>query len=149
MSKHGGGSIINISSIGGMQAGPGNLTYGAAKAAVIHFSKGTAIGLGPHGIRVNCIAPGNIETPIMGQMLGANLPEPERLQMMAGVREFLIGRQPLKLQGMPEDIAEAALYFASDRSRFVTGTLLQVDGGMVTGAPATGKSFSEVAKRPS
>jgi len=148
MSKHGGGSIINISSIGGMQAGPGNLTYGATKAAVIHFSKGTAIDLGPHGIRVNCIAPGNIETPIMGQMLGANLPEQERLKMMAGVREFLIGRQPLKRQGMPEDIAEAALFFASDRSRFVTGTLLQVDGGMVTGTPATGKGFSEVAKGP-
>src|SRR5262245_58031894 len=64
MAKHGGGSIINNSSIGGISAGGGVMTYRAAKAAVIHFSKCIAIELAPHGIRVNCIAPGHIATAL-------------------------------------------------------------------------------------
>jgi NAD(P)-dependent dehydrogenase (short-subunit alcohol dehydrogenase family) len=147
MSKNGGGSIINVSSIGGVQPG-GVITYGAAKAAVIHFGKSAALNLGKYGIRVNCILPANIETPIMGQMMGGHLPEAERAKMMKGVREFLISRQPLQLQGQEQDIAEAALYFASDRSRYVTGTTLPVDGGMLVGSPATGKGFGDSAQKP-
>lgn len=148
MMKNGGGSIINVSSIGGMTSGPSNFVYGATKAGVIHFSKGASIALGPHKIRVNVISPGNIETPIMGQMVAPNLPEAERAQMVKKIREFLIARQPLAVQGRPEDIAQAALFFASERSSFVTGNVMAVDGGMVNGAPETGKGFSEAAKRP-
>jgi NAD(P)-dependent dehydrogenase (short-subunit alcohol dehydrogenase family) len=148
MSKNGGGSIINVSSIGGMQAG-GLAAYGTAKAAVIHYTKTAAFDLGQYAIRVNCILPGNIETPIMGHMLGAHLSEEERAKMMKGVREFLMDRQPLKRQGQEQDIAEAALYYASDRSRYVTGATLAVDGGMLLGSPQTGKGFGEVvAQRP-
>jgi NAD(P)-dependent dehydrogenase (short-subunit alcohol dehydrogenase family) len=68
--------------------------------------------------------------------------------MVKKIREFLIARQPLAVQGRPEDIAQAALFFASERSSFVTGNVMAVDGGMVNGAPETGKGFSEAAKRP-
>jgi NAD(P)-dependent dehydrogenase (short-subunit alcohol dehydrogenase family) len=148
MSKNGGGSIVNISSTGAMQPGPGLWAYGAAKAAVIHFTKCAAVDLGEYAIRVNCIAPGNIETPIMGAMMGANLSEQERAELMKSVRAFLISRQPLQRQGTPEDLADAVMYFARDRSSFVTGTVLTVDGGMVTGSPATASSFQNSANRP-
>jgi len=147
MSKNGGGSIINVSSVGGMTFGEGNIIYNATKAAVIHFSKGSAIGLGKHRIRVNVISPANIETPIMGQLVAPDLSEAERAQMVTKVREFLISRQPLPVQGRPEDIAQAALFFASDRSSYVTGQVMAVDGGMSTGAPATGQGFAAATAR--
>jgi NAD(P)-dependent dehydrogenase (short-subunit alcohol dehydrogenase family) len=98
MAANGGGSIINVTSVGGTQAGDGVMTCRASKAAVIQFTKSAAIELACHEVRVNAIAPGKMPTP-------------------------------LKREGTPEDVAEAALYFASDRSRYVTGTILPVDGG--------------------
>jgi NAD(P)-dependent dehydrogenase (short-subunit alcohol dehydrogenase family) len=136
MSANGGGSIINMSSIGGIQPAPSQWAYHASKAAVIMFSRSAAIGLGPDGIRVNCIAPGNIETPILGQTMLSHLPDDARAEAMRKLRSYLISRQPLPRQGVTADIAEAALYFAGDRSSFVTGTLLPVDGGMLAGSPA-------------
>lgn len=138
MAEHGGGSIINITSIGGIQAGGGVMIYRASKAAVIQFTKAAAIELAYHEIRVNAIAPGNIPTPILGKS-GTGM-DPERLkQFEARIRETMREDRPLKREGTPEDVAEAALYFATDRSRYVTGTVLPVDGGTVAGKPIRSK----------
>jgi NAD(P)-dependent dehydrogenase (short-subunit alcohol dehydrogenase family) len=109
MAAHGGGSIINMTSTGGTQAGGG--TYRASKAAVIQFTKSAAIELACYEIRVNAIAPGNIPTEPVANG-----------------------------EGTPADIAEAALYFASERSRYVTGTVLPVDGATVAGMAIRSKS---------
>jgi NAD(P)-dependent dehydrogenase (short-subunit alcohol dehydrogenase family) len=132
MAYSGGGSIINLTSIGGIQAGGGVMTYRASKAAVIQFTKSAAIELAYYEIRVNAIAPGNIPTPLL--KTSAVDMDPEQLERYeAGIRETMRADRPLKREGTPEDIAEAALYFASDRSRYVTGTVLPVDGGTVAG----------------
>jgi NAD(P)-dependent dehydrogenase (short-subunit alcohol dehydrogenase family) len=135
MSTDGGGSIINMSSVGGIQPGPSQWAYQTSKAAIITFTKSSAIDLGRFAIRVNCIAPGNIETPILEQTMVSHLPAEEREEAMAKIRAIIISRQPLQRQGTTDDIAEAALYFASDRSSYVTGTLLPVDGGLIAGSP--------------
>lgn len=138
MVEHGGGSIINITSIGGIQAGGGVMIYRASKAAVIQFTKAAAIELAHHEVRVNAIAPGNIPTPILGKS-GAGM-DPEQLkQFEARIRETMREDRPLKREGTPDDVAEAALYFATDRSRYVTGTVLPVDGGTVAGKPIRSK----------
>ena len=132
MSGAGGGSIVNVSSIGGVRAGKRVMTYRASKAAVLHFTKCAAIDLGTYGIRVNCIAPGNIPTPILEssvkQMTGN-----DRDAFVKTMRQRMRTDRPLERDGTPEDVAEAALYFAGDRSRYVTGTVLPVDGGTVAG----------------
>ena len=132
MASHGGGSIINMTSIGGIQAGGGVMTYRASKAAVIQFTKSAAIELAYYEIRVNAIAPGNIPTPLLATTAG-NLNPEERERYEASIRETMRADRPLKREGTPTDIAEAALYFASDRSRYVTGNVLPVDGGTVAG----------------
>jgi NAD(P)-dependent dehydrogenase (short-subunit alcohol dehydrogenase family) len=146
MSQNGGGSIINITSIGGMNPGPSLWAYNASKAAVIHFTKSSAIEIGGYGVRANCIAPGNIETPIMAQTMAGHLPPEEKAAVMKNIRSFLISRQPLQLQGVPEDTAQAALFFASDRSRYITATVLPVDGGLVAGSPSTAGGFRDSLK---
>jgi NAD(P)-dependent dehydrogenase (short-subunit alcohol dehydrogenase family) len=132
MAEHGGGAIINISSIGGILAGGGVATYRASKAAIIQFSKSAAIELAQYEIRVNCIAPGSIPTPILQS--SASPEDRERLAAFeAKIRQQMQDDRPLKRQGTPDDVAEAVLYFATDRSRYVTGTVLPVDGGTVAG----------------
>jgi NAD(P)-dependent dehydrogenase (short-subunit alcohol dehydrogenase family) len=120
MKANGGGSIINISSIGGINAGPGVTSYRAAKAALIHLTKSNAVELGKYLIRVNCVAPAHIATAMtsydMGPVIEAN--------------------QPLPRHGQPEDVAYAALYLASDWSAQVTGVVLPVDGGTAAGRPS-------------
>jgi NAD(P)-dependent dehydrogenase (short-subunit alcohol dehydrogenase family) len=132
MAAHGGGSIINMTSIGGIQAGGGVMTYRASKAAVIQFTKSAAIELAYYEIRVNAIAPGNIPTQIVATS-ATNIDPAEIERYEAAIRETMRADRPLKREGTPADIAEAALYFASDRSRYVTGTVLPVDGGTVAG----------------
>ena len=132
MRDHGGGSIINLTSIGGIQAGGGVMTYRASKAAVIQFTKSAAIELAHYEIRVNAIAPGNIRTGIVRKSAsGEDLEELERFEET--IRAQMRADRPLKREGTVEDVAEAALYFATDRSRYVTGTVLPVDGGTVAG----------------
>jgi NAD(P)-dependent dehydrogenase (short-subunit alcohol dehydrogenase family) len=127
-----GGSIINVTSIGGILAGGGVLTYRASKAAVIQFTKSAAIELAHYEIRVNAIAPGNIRTGIVRK--AASGEDREKLEEFeAKIRETMRNDRPLKREGTAEDVAEAALYFATDRSRYVTGTVLPVDGGTVAG----------------
>ena len=132
MAAHGGGSIINLTSIGGIQAGGGVMTYRASKAAVIQFTKSAAIELAHYEVRVNAIAPGNIPTPLVAKS-AADMDAEQLERYEAGIRETMRADRPLKREGTPDDIAEAALYFASDRSRYVTGTVLPVDGGTVAG----------------
>jgi NAD(P)-dependent dehydrogenase (short-subunit alcohol dehydrogenase family) len=132
MSRSGGGSIINLTSIGGIQAGGGVQTYRASKAAVIQFTKAAAIELAHYEIRVNAIAPGNIRTAIVRKSAaGEDLEKLEEFE--AKIREQMRNDRPLKREGTMEDVAEAALYFATDRSRYVTGTILPVDGGTSAG----------------
>jgi NAD(P)-dependent dehydrogenase (short-subunit alcohol dehydrogenase family) len=132
MSTHGGGSIINLTSIGGIQAGGGVMTYRASKAAVIQFTKSAAIELAHYEIRVNAIAPGNIRTAIVAKSASAE--DRGRLeQFEEGIRAQMRADRPLKREGTVDDVAEAALYFAGDRSRYVTGTVLPIDGGTVAG----------------
>jgi NAD(P)-dependent dehydrogenase (short-subunit alcohol dehydrogenase family) len=126
MVKHGGGSIINTTSIAALRPGGGVMIYRASKAGVIQFSRSVAIELGEYGIRVNCIAPGLIPTGITNYDM-----TPVRRQM-----------QPLNRKGMPADVANAALYLASERSAQVTGMVLPVDGGASVGPPA--RPFEEV-----
>lgn len=115
-----GGSIINTTSIAGIQPGVGFSSYRVAKAGVIHFSRCAAIELAELGLRVNVIAPGNIATQINA----------------AFDTESVVARiQPLQRLGSPQDLANAAVYLASDRAAQVTGVVLPVDGGTTTGPP--------------
>jgi NAD(P)-dependent dehydrogenase (short-subunit alcohol dehydrogenase family) len=120
MAAHGGGSIINNSSIGGVMAGAGVVTYRTSKAAVIHFTKSAAIDLAEYEIRVNCVAPAHILTAITSYDMGP----------------VIKNTQPLQRQGRPEDVADAVCYLASDRTAQITGVVLPVDGGTSAGPPA-------------
>ena len=112
-----GGSIINMSSIVGVHGQGGQVNYAASKGGLIAYSKSLAKEVGSRGIRVNCIAPGFIETDMT-----AVLKEDLKNSMIESV--------PLKRGGKPEDIANAALFLGSDMSTYVTGQVLGVDGGM-------------------
>ncbi|MGH6958291.1 MAG: SDR family NAD(P)-dependent oxidoreductase [Caulobacteraceae bacterium] len=131
MLERGGGSIVNTASIAGLQAGYGPLAYSAAKAAVIHMTRCAAAELAPKGVRVNAICPGLIATSIFGTAMG--MPRAVADQMAARVAQNAAAAQPVKKPGLPEDIARAALYLASDESAFVTGTHIVVDGGITVG----------------
>ncbi len=120
MLERGGGSLIFTSTFVGHTAGmPGMAAYAASKAGLIGLAQVLAAEYGPQGIRANALLPGGTDTP-MGQSV-ANTPEME---------DFVAGLHALKRIAQPEEIAEAALYLASDRASFVTGTSLLVDGGV-------------------
>lgn len=131
MMARGGGSVINTASIAGLQAGFGPLAYSCAKSAVIHMSRCAAAELSPQKIRVNAICPGLIATSIFGASLG--LPRESADQMAAQIADVGAKVQPIPKAGLPEDIALAALFLASDDSVFVTGTHIVVDGGITIG----------------
>jgi NAD(P)-dependent dehydrogenase (short-subunit alcohol dehydrogenase family) len=135
MAVHGGGSIINVASIAGVQPGHGFSCYRASKAGVIHFTKSAAIELGSHLVRVNCICPGNIPTD-MGTFAtpapGMAQSDGDRIQK--AVRVVRMTHQPLQRQGQPNDIGQAAAFLGGDRSLQITGQVLSVDGGASTGA---------------
>jgi NAD(P)-dependent dehydrogenase (short-subunit alcohol dehydrogenase family) len=114
------GNIINISSVAGLRGQAGGVTYCTAKGAVTIMTYALADELGPHGIRVNAIHPGYIETA----MFEEDVPGPENRA------EILAEEIPLRRIGEPRDIARAAVYLASGDSGYVTGTSLAVDGGM-------------------
>jgi NAD(P)-dependent dehydrogenase (short-subunit alcohol dehydrogenase family) len=127
MAKAGGGSIINTASGWGLAGGPRAALYCASKGAVVLLTKAMAIDHGPQKIRVNCICPGDTNTGMLrneAQQLG----EPEDLFLADSAR------RPLGRIGKAEEIAQAALYLASDASSFVTGTALVVDGGGLAGS---------------
>ncbi len=129
MRERGSGSIINTASVAGLQAGWSPHLYSVAKAAVIHLTRSVALELGADGIRVNCICPGIIATPLAAGRAGT--PQATLDKMKAGLgRTQVLGRI-----GDPIDIANAALWLASDESSFVTGHAQVVDGGAYAGKP--------------
>ena len=132
MAAHGGGSIINNSSMAAIKAGFGVMIYRAAKAAVVHFTKSVAIDLAEYGVRVNCIAPGHIRTEMTAYSTPGMTPDViERVKK--AVASVTDSSRPLKRQGTSVDVAQAALYLASDRSAQITGVVLPVDGGASAG----------------
>ncbi len=137
MAAQGTGSIINVASVNGIRAGLGGHYYSAAKAASIHLTRCAAVELGEKGIRVNSISPGMIATGAFGKY--GDMPSdeaddhPEYAE--AAIRSVVPRWQPLQRVGHVDDIAQAALYLASDASRFVTGQNLVVDGGITAGWP--------------
>ena len=112
------GAIVTVSSMWGVTGGSCEAPYSAAKAGVIGLTKALAKELGPSGIRVNCVAPGAIET----DMTAFLTPED---------RSALAGEAPLGRMGAPEEVAEAVRFLAGEEARFITGQVLRVDGGMV------------------
>ncbi len=124
MGKRGGGSIVNISSIGGLVGVGGAIAYTASKHAVTGMTKVAALELAALNVRVNSIHPGGVDTAMV------EMPD----ELRAGVRERGgMPQIPLARIGLPEEIARAALFLASDESSYCTGTALLVDGGMLAG----------------
>ena len=122
MAAGGGGSIINISSGWGLKGGPDASSYCASKGAVVNLTRAMAIDHGPQNIRVDCICPGDTDTPMLrseARQLG--------LDEEAFLAEFAV--RPLARLGTPDDIARAVGYLASDAASWVTGAVLVVDGG--------------------
>lgn len=134
MAEHGGGVILNNASIAGILPGPALMTYRATKAAVIMVSKSLAIDLAEYGIRVNCLAPGHIRTNLTAFSIpGMTAEQVEKVK--AAVSPAMDSNQPLKRHGSPADVAQAALFLASDRAAQVTGVVFPVDGGITAGDP--------------
>lgn len=131
MRAQGGGSIISTASVAGLQNGFGPILYSTAKAAIVHMTKVAAAQLGPMNIRVNCICPGLIATPIFAKAIGLATQVAD--QTVAAITQATTGSQPIPRAGLPADIAEAALYLASDGAAFVSGHALVVDGGLTVG----------------
>jgi NAD(P)-dependent dehydrogenase (short-subunit alcohol dehydrogenase family) len=143
MKRQGGGSIISTASVAGLRSGFGPHVYSAAKAAVIQLTRTVAMELGEHNVRVNCICPGGIATPIFGKGLGLSAERADEIvPLMKGVLENV---QPIKRAGLPEDIAQAALWLASDDSTFVNGEALVVDGGLSGGHSWSESQFRRTA----
>ena len=131
MKAQGTGCIISTASVAGVGIGFGPHIYSAAKAAVIHLTKSVANELGEHGVRVNAICPGGIATPIFGKGMGLDAEQADLTVELMKAR--LAQGQPIRRAGLPQDIAEAAAWLASDGASFVTGHALVVDGGITTG----------------
>ena len=129
-----GGVILNTASIAGTLAGIGMMTYRASKAALIQFSKSAAIDLAQHGIRVNCIVPGHVRTELSSfRQAGAGAAAAQRLD--AAVDAVYLSNQPIKRRGEPIDVANLALFLATDKSRQMTGAVLPVEAGVTAGDP--------------
>lgn len=131
MKRQDGGNIINMASIAGLRGVSQNHPYSAAKAAVIQITRTVAMELAPHKIRVNSICPGSIVSSIFGASKGMS--SAESAKTYENLSRLFEKAQPLLRAGVPEDIANAALWLASDDSSFVTGHALVVDGGMSAG----------------
>lgn len=114
-----GGAIVNTASVGGFLGSPNAASYVASKHAVVGLTKTAALENAPAGIRINCVAPGTVETDMIEQFVRGNL----------ALRDHIASLHPLGRIGRPEEIAQAILWLCSDRSSFVTGHVLTVDGG--------------------
>lgn len=122
MARGGGGAVVNIGSGWGLKGGPQAASYCASKGAVVNLTRAMAIDHGPQGVRVNCVCPGDTDTPLLRS---------EAQQLGEDVAAFLASsaERPIRRLGTPEDTARAVLYLASDAASWVTGTTLVVDGG--------------------
>ncbi len=122
MKESKGGSIVNIASGWGLKGGPKAVAYCASKGGLINMTRAMAIDHGKDGIRVNCVAPGDIDTPMLRE---------EAKQLGVNLQEFLeeAADRPIRRLGKPEDVANAVLFLASDLSSWITGSVIVVDGG--------------------
>ena len=120
------GSIVTVASVEGIEGAEGGSTYNASKGGVILLTKNMAMDYGRMGIRVNCVCPGFIDTPLFRQVVGNDA-------FPAEIRERIRTQHKLGRFGKPEEIAGAALFLASDDASFVTGIALPVDGGFTAG----------------
>ena len=126
MLEAGRGSIVNTASIAGLVGLRDRAAYCASKGAVIAFTRQVALQYAETGVRCNCICPGTVDSPWVGRLLD-EADDPEV------ARTALVARQPMGRLGRPDEVAEAALYLASDAAAFVTGSALVIDGGLVAG----------------
>jgi NAD(P)-dependent dehydrogenase (short-subunit alcohol dehydrogenase family) len=131
MRQRGGGSVINTSSISALQTGYAPIAYSVAKAGVLHYTRMAATELSKHRIRINAVVPGFIATSIFGQGFGLDREASRELAQAVAAKSG--SANPIGRSGLPRDIAEAVLFFASDAAGFVTGTHLTVDGGLTIG----------------
>lgn len=131
LAAQGSGSIINTASVAGLRAGYAPHVYSVAKAAVIQLTRSVAMELGEKGVRVNCICPGGIATPLLAGAFTSD--QVDETAALAMVKQVMSAYQPLQRAGLPEDIASAALWLASEDSSFVNGHALVVDGGLTGG----------------
>ncbi|MDT3444705.1 MULTISPECIES: SDR family NAD(P)-dependent oxidoreductase [unclassified Pseudofrankia] len=120
MVKQGGGSIINVSALAGAHVGTTNHAYCASKAGIVGLSRALALGYGPAGVRTNVLCPGLIETPLVSHILGDS----------EWTEKYSKG-SPLGRLGRPEEMAQVALFLASDESSFMTGSVVTADGGVM------------------
>jgi NAD(P)-dependent dehydrogenase (short-subunit alcohol dehydrogenase family) len=142
------GSIINVGSIAALRGGSSGHIYTATKGAVQALTRSAAAELGEKGVRVNCISPGAIVTGIFAKNAGVEGSKADRLTDL--IKGAFASLQPVPRAGMPEDIARAAVYLASDGSSFVNGQDIVVDGGMTCvtrGWTATFTARGEMSKR--
>ncbi len=123
MARQGGGSIVNTASAAGLVGVPDRAAYCASKGGVIAMTRAMAIDHVDEGVRVNCVAPGTVESPYFDEIFAAT-DDPE------GLRRLMEARHPMGRLGSPDEVASSVLYLASDESSFVTGSVLSVDGGM-------------------
>lgn len=126
MKNQGAGSIINIASVAGLAAWPGLGVYSAAKGGVVLLTKAAAAENGKHGIRINCICPGSINTPLLQEQFFG--PQGDK----DAAEKQLLRHYPLNRLGEPNEIADAAVYLGSNLSSYVTGHALTVDGGLTS-----------------
>ena len=123
MARQGGGSIVNTASAAGLVGVPDRAAYCASKGGVIAMTRAMAIDHVDEGVRINCVAPGTVESPYFDEIFAAT-DDPE------GLRRLMEARHPMGRLGSPDEVAGSVLYLASDESSFVTGSVLSVDGGM-------------------
>lgn len=123
MAAQGKGTIVNTASVAGLVGIPDRAAYCASKGAVITLTKAMAVDHVGQGIRVNCVCPGTVDSPWVARLLAE---QPDAVT----ARAALVARQPMGRLGLPEEVAMAALYLASDESAFCTGTALIIDGGI-------------------
>lgn len=130
------GSIVSIATVNGLgvYGFPG---YSAGKAALIHLTKSLAVELGPHGVRVNAVAPGTVRTRAWNARLEANPRVFDELQALC----------PLPRISVPADVAHSVAFLASDKAAMITGQILAVDGGLSAGIPAAGHAVAQLAQR--
>ena len=119
MIDHGGGSIVNLSSVSALLGTPRRAAYAASKGALDAATRSLAMELGPHGIRVNSVAPGVVDTALWAKN-----------KLVPGVIESVERQTPLRRWATPEDIADVIVFLASDAARFITGETVAADGGM-------------------
>ena len=146
MKKQGSGCFITTSSVSAFQQGLAGLPYSLSKAGLIQLTRIAAVELGAFGIRANSIAPGGIATGIFGQGFGLSRESAEKWGELR--KELMATVQPIRRAGLPEDIANAALFLASDSSSFITGVTLKVDGGILSGRiPQDPEEYQEIWDR--